>query len=125
MKAFESTEQLLTKNGCFMKISADRHLKVVVPITSEKAQNSPLVSYALRGLNRCWLPEHGRWSHIYHLDGRASPNQSLPYSDVFYTLNVLLGVSRVAQVPDALNVSEIFYRNVVQLTALPVPKYAF
>ena len=59
-------------------------------------RNSPLVSYALRGLDRCWLPEHGRWSHIYHLDGRDPPNESVPHSDVFYTLNVLLGLSRVA-----------------------------
>jgi hypothetical protein len=83
------------------------------------------VNYALKGLHRCWLPEDGRWSHIYHLDGRASPNESLPHSDVFYTLNVLLGMSRVAELPDSINLSQIFYRNVVQLTTLPVPKYAF
>ena len=56
---------------------------------------SPLVNYALNGLQRCWLPEHGRWSHIYHLDGRDQPNESLAHSDVFYTLNVLLGFSRL------------------------------
>src|ERR1019366_2913043 len=43
--------------------------------------NSPLIEYALKGLERCWLPEHGRWSHIYHLDGRKDPNESLPQSD--------------------------------------------
>ena len=37
--------------------------------------NSPLIEYALKGLERCWLPEHGRWSHIYHLDGRKGPNE--------------------------------------------------
>ena len=83
------------------------------------------MDYALKGLRQCWLPEYGRWSHIYHLDGRASPNESQPHSDVFYTLNVLLGMSRIAEVPDKLSLSEIFDRNVVQLTSLPVSKYAF
>jgi hypothetical protein len=80
---------------------------------------------ALSGLQKCWFPEQGRWSHIYHLDGRGSPNESLPQSDVFYTLNVLLGMSRLAETPDSINVSEIFRRNVLQLTKLPVPTYAF
>ncbi|WP_246789736.1 hypothetical protein [Bradyrhizobium sp. CCBAU 51765] len=88
------------------------------------SQNSPLVRYALRGLERCWLSEHGCWSHIYHLDGRASPNESLRRSDVFYTLNVLLGMSRIKEVPSSINLSETFYRNAVQLTVLSVPKYA-
>ncbi|MCK1542437.1 hypothetical protein IVA98_07665 [Bradyrhizobium sp. 160] len=88
------------------------------------SQNSPLVRYALRGLERCWLPEHGCWSHIYHLDGRASPNESLRRSDVFYTLNVLLGMSRIKEVPGSINLSETFHRNAVQLTVLSVPKYA-
>jgi hypothetical protein len=92
---------------------------------SRVPQNSPLVNYALSGLRRCWLPEHGRWSHIYHLDGRDLSNESLPPSDVFYTLNVLLGMSRVDEVPDSINVSEIFRRNVLQLTRMPVEKYAF
>jgi hypothetical protein len=100
--------------------------KLAVPAGAGRpTKNAPLVDYALKGLNRCWLPEHGRWSHIYHLDGRASPNESRPPSDVFYTLNVLLGMSRVAEIPDNINLSEIFDRNVVQLTQLPVSKYAF
>ncbi|MCK1518895.1 MULTISPECIES: hypothetical protein [unclassified Bradyrhizobium] len=88
------------------------------------SQNSALVRYALEGLERCWLPEHGRWSHIYHLDGRTSPNESLPHSDVFYTLNVLLGMSRIRETPSSLNLSDVFHRNAVQLTLLPVRKYA-
>jgi hypothetical protein len=92
---------------------------------SRASQNSPLVNYALSGLGRCWLPEHGRWSHIYHLDGRKLSNESLPPSDVFYTLNVLLGMSRVGEVPDSISVSDIFRRNVLQLTKMPVAKYAF
>ena len=41
-------------------------------------ENSPLVEYALKGLELCWLPEHGRWSHIYHLDNRDRPNEFVP-----------------------------------------------
>jgi hypothetical protein len=89
------------------------------------SKNSPLVNYALGGLRQCWMPEHGRWSHIHHLDGRDVPNESLPPSDVFYTLNVLLGMSRLNEIPKSINVSEIFRRNVRQLTQMPVAKYAF
>jgi len=87
--------------------------------------NSPLVNYALKGLERCWLREHGRWSHIYHLDGRDQPNESLPQSDVFYTLNVLLGISRLKEGTHKIDTSAIFERNVLQLLTLPVAKYAF
>ncbi|WP_199499977.1 hypothetical protein [Methylovirgula sp. 4M-Z18] len=87
--------------------------------------NSHLVNYALRGLGQCWLPNRGCWSHIYHLDGRAAPNESQPPSDVFYTLNVLLGMSRVPERPSEIDLSEVFYRNVARLSELPVPKYAF
>jgi hypothetical protein len=87
--------------------------------------NAPLIEYALKGLEKCWLPSEGRWSHIYHLDGRDQPNESVPESDVFYTLNVLLGMSRIDRLPEAIDVKAIFRRNVVQLLELPVPKYAF
>jgi hypothetical protein len=95
------------------------------PGSDPLSRNSPMVNYVLGGLQQCWIPEHGRWSHIYHLDGRDRPNESLPPSDVFYTLNVLLGMSRVGEIPDSVNVSEIFRRNVRQLTRMPVAKYAF
>lgn len=109
-----------------MIIGSNLGLKLVVPTAESRlSQNSPLVSYALNGLERCWLPEHRRWSHIYHLDGRASPNESVPSSDVFYTLNVLLGMSRVAGIPSGIDLPEIFSRNVLLLTTLPVRKYAF
>jgi len=87
--------------------------------------NSPLVDYALKGLDRCWLPEFGRWSHIYHLDSRNRPNESVPQSDVFYTLNVLLGMARVRRVPRNINLSETFQQNVRHLLTMPVSKYAF
>jgi hypothetical protein len=89
------------------------------------SENSPLIDFALKGLERCWLPELGRWSHIYHLDGRRRANESLPHSDVFYTLNVLLGLARVPRIPDAIRVRDIFQRNVPLLLTLPVRKYAF
>src|ERR1700744_3247130 len=87
--------------------------------------NAPLVDYALKGLDRCWLPEFGRWSHIYHLDKRVQPNESVPHSDVFYTLNVLLGMARVKHVPRHIDVAEIFQRNFGYLPKLPVRNYAF
>jgi hypothetical protein len=97
----------------------------IAPTKSEPAaRNSPLIGFALRGLEKCWLAEHGRWSHIYHLDGRPEPNESRPHSDVFYTLNVLLGLSRVAEVPADLNIPDIFRSNAALLTRLPVRDYA-
>jgi len=56
---------------------------------------SPLVGYGLAGLRRCWMPEYARWSHKYHLDGRTSPNESRLHSDLYYSLNVLLGLAPV------------------------------
>jgi hypothetical protein len=109
-----------------MKTSSNPGLIISFPVSSTRlSRNSHLINYALDGLQNCWLPEHGRWSHIYHLDGRDAPNESLPPSDVFYTLNVLLGMSRLDETPGTINVSEIFRRNVLQLTKLPVPTYAF
>jgi hypothetical protein len=87
--------------------------------------NSPLVDYALKGLELCWLPEYGRWSHIYHLDNRDRPNESVPESDVFYTLNVLLGLARVPRVPRSIDLSGTFQRNASQLVTRPVSEYAF
>jgi hypothetical protein len=88
-------------------------------------ENSPLVDYALNGLELCWLPEYGRWSHIYHLDNRDRPNESVPESDVFYTFNVLLGLARVRRVPQNIDLSGTFQRNASHLLTLPVSKYAF
>ena len=44
---------------------------------------------------------------------------------MFYTLNVLLGLSRLSQVPDGIDASATFERNVLQLLRLPASKYAF
>ena len=91
----------------------------------EVTANSPLVNLALEGLSHCWLPQFQRWSHIYHLDGRNQPNKSVPHSEVFYTLNVLLGLSRVPEVPPGIQVRQTFFKNAQQLIALPVRDYAF
>jgi hypothetical protein len=108
-----------------MKIESNLEVKSVMPgVAKLSPKNSLLVNYALDGLRRCWLPEYGRWSHVYHLDGRDRPNESLSHSDVFYTLNVLLGMSRIPEVPADISLHEIFHRNAVQLTILPVPRYA-
>ena len=55
---------------------------------------NPLVRYAMLGLQRCYMPEKKLWSYKYHLDDRPEPNQSVPQSDSFYSLNVLLGLTR-------------------------------
>ena len=105
-----------------------RSLDGIGPTDRRDAQGataSPLIGYTLRGLRQCWLPELGRWSHIYHLDGRPEPNESLPPSDVFYTLNVLLGLSRLPAMPEDIDALKIFRRNVLHLTRLPVARYAF
>jgi hypothetical protein len=57
---------------------------------------TPLIEFALRGLERCYMANSGLWSHAYRLDGVGEPNVSVPQSDVFYSLNVLLGCARVA-----------------------------
>lgn len=62
---------------------------------------SPLATYAIAGLRHCWMADQGRWSHRYHLDGRPQPNESLPESDLYYSLNVLLGLSKVRDVLDS------------------------
>lgn len=88
--------------------------------------HDPLIRYTLKGLRNCWLPEHQRWSHIYHLDGRAQPNESLPESDVFYSLNVLLGMSRVADAASlGYDLDAILDRCARQLLKLNVKKYAY
>jgi hypothetical protein len=101
-------------------------LSASTPVTmTSLSHNSPIVNYALGGLRQCRLPEYGRWSHIYHLDGRDRPNESRPASDVFYTINVLLGMSRLPEIPDDINVTQIFRQNVLQLARMSVAKYAF
>jgi hypothetical protein len=88
---------------------------------------TPLINYVLKGLNSCWMPTSERWSHIYHLDGRPEPNESIPHSDVFYTLNVLLGFSRIRQFGPIhdYDLERIFRTNVVKVPQLKSRKYAY
>jgi hypothetical protein len=79
---------------------------------------TPLVAYALRGLGHCWMPEHGRWSHRHHLDGRDPPNESLPPSDIYYSLNVLLGLARLGGA-EAARARQLFPPLAAALLALP------
>jgi len=73
------------------------------------------------------MPEHRRWSHIYHLDGRAVPNESIVESDVFYTLNVLLGFSQVAHlsVNSDIDIPKTFRENVSLVPRINSPQYAY
>ena len=93
----------------------------------DRGDVSPLIAYALRGLRSCWMPELLRWSYIYHLDGRSKPNESVAERDAFYTLNVLLGLSRVPRAKNAggYDLAAIFERNALLLTREHVPKYAY
>jgi len=103
---------------------SERGVLALVPKQELSDSNPPIADYALAGLEKCWMPELRRWSHIYHLDGRGSPNESLPYSDIFYTFNVLLGMSRLRRLPNDLRLRSIFEYNVGLLLSLPVAKYA-
>jgi hypothetical protein len=40
------------------------------------------------------MPEFARYSHRYKFDVPEKPNESIPHSDAFYTLNILLGFSQ-------------------------------
>ena len=66
-----------------------------MPGKLHRSDITPLAAYGLAGLRRCWLPDQECWSHKFHLDGRAAPNESVRYSDIYYSLNVLLGLSQV------------------------------
>ena len=85
-----------------------------------------LVQFVIRGLDRCWMPELGRWSHSYLLEGARSGNVLLPHSDVFYTLNCVLGLSRV---PEAArrqyDLQKTFDLNARLVPTLPSRPYAY
>jgi len=85
------------------------------------------VEFALRGLAKCWLPERSCFSRAYRLEGRCRGNQSIPSSDYFYTLNVLLGFARLADKGAGLSYDRqsVFLNACARLTELPVPVYAY
>jgi hypothetical protein len=64
-------------------------------IASASPPASPLVSYTMQGLRRCWMSDLGRYSHRFRFDVPEPANDSILESDAFYTLNVLLGFSQL------------------------------
>jgi hypothetical protein len=64
-------------------------------VNASNRRTSVLTSYALQGLQRCWMPDFGRYSHRYRFNVPGPTNESIPESDAFYTLNVLLGFSQL------------------------------
>ena len=88
--------------------------------------DSPLIEFARRGLARCWMPAEGCWSHKYHLDGRADPNESLPHSDVYYSLNCLLGLARSggAAPGEGMALADVFASLCARMPGLPMRHYA-
>ena len=89
---------------------------------------SPLVQFILRGLKRCYMPGRGLWSYKHHLDGRSEPNEARPDYDVFYSLNVLLGLSKtVAGAREFLSVDPraMFPGVAAQLAGARPRRYAY
>lgn len=88
---------------------------------------SPLVTYVKKGLSNCYMPEKGCWSYIFHLDGRETPNQSLPAWDTFYSLNVILGLAVASHSHEekGYDLTAMLKQNAQHLLERPVPTYAF
>ena len=88
---------------------------------------TPLVEYTLCGLRNCFMPEQKAWSFIYHLDGRAHPNESLPSKDVFYSLNVILGLATLGQDVWArdYDLPDLLEHNAHRMFEVGAPKYAY
>ena len=97
-----------------------------LPNPTPAGSSSPLVAYALDGLRRCWMPQHGRYSHRYRLDA-APGNESVPASDLFYTLNVLLGFSALPSLSGAErgNIAALYAHCCRQARAVPLKTYAY
>ena len=88
--------------------------------------DSPISTFALRGLSNCWQPELARFSHAYRLDPQPH-NVSVPASDLYYTLNVLLGFASLPDQGRSLpyDIPSIFKSCAEQMTTLQVPIYAY
>lgn len=88
--------------------------------------SSPLVTYALKGLQRAWMPARNRYSAIYRLDGSAT-NLAQPARDTFYTLNVLLGFARLpaATRPAEVAVTTVYDDCCRELVANRYKPYAY
>ncbi len=88
---------------------------------------SSIIRYATLGLRRCYMPRAGLWSHKYHLDGRPQPNESVPHSDGYYSLNVLLGFARNPEIVagEPYDLESIFRAATRSLLSHRARNYAF
>jgi hypothetical protein len=93
---------------------------------SSRVSVSPLVSYALRGLWRCWMPDRERYSYRFKFDAMEAANESIPVRDAFYTLNVLLGLSQcpVAVGCEYLDFKRTYDGCCAELSSATAPAYA-
>jgi len=90
-------------------------------------QYSPLVEFALSGLLNCWMPDKVLFSFRYKTNDPGAPNQSNDAFDPFYTLNVLLGFSKLEGMRTfaGVELTDIFSHACSELMKVPDKKYAF
>jgi hypothetical protein len=79
-------------------LSTGNHDWIAIETGGASPPTSRLVSYALQGLRRCWMPDLRRYSHRFRFDVPGPSNEAMPERDAFYTLNVLLGFSQLPTV---------------------------
>src|ERR1051325_8906614 len=89
------------------------HAVFVCEMSNTLFARSLLTEYVLNGLSRCWMPTSGQFSYRFRFTGVEPHNESVPESDAFYTLNVLLGLSRVSGQSgyEYLDITDTFYRS--------------
>jgi hypothetical protein len=102
----DTDAQTALRNGCF---------------DASRSNLNPLTRYALAGLRHCWDDRYGRWSYKYHLDGRSEPNEFRPEFDLYYSMNVLLGLAKV--VPSARPADFDVAPQILNLLCSALPRY--
>jgi hypothetical protein len=72
------------------------------------------------------MPDQQCWSFIYHLDGRQTPNESLPEKDVFYSLNVILGLASLGEDNwrNDYDLPALLQKNAARMFEVDAPVYA-
>jgi hypothetical protein len=72
------------------------------------------------------MPDRGRYSHRFRFDLAEPLNESIPHSDAFYTLNVLLGLSQLPTVDgfEYLDVEDAYERCCADLSSPKARLYA-
>lgn len=88
---------------------------------------SHLVEFAKKGLRNCYLEDQCCWSYIYHLDGRANPNESRPEYDVHYSLNVIMGLASLGKEAwkYEYDLPALLHKNARRLIKEPALTYAY